>query len=266
MDSLFLSEKVRVFAHRGDSMFFPENTMPAFKSAADLGVDCIETDIHLTKDGTCVIWHDDTLERTGGKPERICDLTLKDLRKVDAGYMFSPDGGKTFPFRDRGISVTTLDELLEELPEMKFNIDLKDRSRKLTEEFARVIKKHKAGNRVLGASFHIENLLGIRKLIPSMTTSFSPKEVLTVIFLDKTRLLKFRKNFPAEAFQVPEYSGRIKVISRRTVSLLHRKGIAVHVWTVNDKEDMKRLFSMGVDGIFTDNPRLLINTVREMKL
>ncbi len=266
MDSLFLSEKVRVFAHRGDSMYFPENTMPAFKSAADLGVDCIETDIHLTKDGVCVIWHDDTLERTGGKPDRICALTLEDLKKVDAGYMFSPDGGKTFPFRGRGISVITLDELLEELPEMKFNIDLKDRSRKLTEEFARVIKRHKAENRVLGASFHLENLLGIRKLIPRMTTSFAPEEAKTVVLLGKTGLLRFRKNFPAEAFQVPEYSGRLKVVSRRIVSALHRKGIAVHVWTVNSRRDMERLFSLGVDGIFTDNPRLLINTVREMKL
>ncbi len=263
MEHPFFKQKVVVFAHRGDSQYFPENTLPAFKSAAELKVDCIETDVHLTLDGTCVVWHDDTLENLTGDTSKICAHTLKELTALDAGKLFSPDRGATFPFRNRGIRIATLEEVLEALPEMRFNIDLKDNSTKLVKEFVRVVTKHNAVNRILGASFHHGNLLLLRKLLPEMVTSFSEKEAFRIVISQKTGLLPFKRHYQAAALQVPEYSGKIHVVTRRLLRTLHRRGILLHVWTVNDRDTMKRLLDMGVDGIFTDNPRLLIHTIQE---
>ncbi len=253
-----------IFAHRGDSGNYPENTMPAFKSAAEMGVDCIETDVHLTIDGKCVVWHDDTVELTPGKAERICSLSWNKFKEFDAGAVYK-DGNGSFPFRGKGITPVLLEELLEALPEMKFNIDLKDRSKKLVREFVRIIKDKKASGRILGASFHNENLLNLRETLPELPTSFSEKEARKIVILHKTGLLRFVRKFPAEAFQVPEKSGKTRIVTEGIINILHQRGIPVHVWTVNEEEEMVRLIKMGVDGIFTDRPRLLIKTIRGMK-
>ncbi len=265
MEYLFFNGTPRVFAHRGDSLNFPENTMPAFKSAAELGVDCIETDVHITRDGRCILWHDDTIELAPGKKERICSKGWDDLKKVDAGAAFTQDNGKSYPFRGKGLSPVLLEELLESLPGTRFNIDLKDRSDKLVKEFSRIIKEYKAADRVLGGSFHYENLRKLRELLPEIPTSFSEQEARRVVTLQKLGLLHFARKLSGQAFQVPEKSGRIKVVTKGLLKELHRRGIPVHVWTVNDEEDMRRLFKMGVDGIFTDNPRLLIKTIEGME-
>ena len=262
MNHPFFHDKVQIFAHRGNSRYFPENTIPAFTSAADLKVDCMETDIHLTIDGTCVIWHDDTLENLTGDQARICSKTLKELKSLDAGRNFSPDNGKTFPFRNTGIKMATLEEVLETLPKMKFNIDLKDNNRKLVREFVRIVRKHKAEGRILGASFHHENILQLRELIPELVTSFSEKEARGIVVSQKTGFLRFKKNFPAEALQVPEYLKGLKIVTPGLLKTLHAHNIFIHVWTVNNSTDMKRLFTMGVDGIFTDDPLLLIQTMK----
>ena len=264
MNNSFFPNDPLIFAHRGDSGNFPENTMPAFKSAAEMGVDCIETDVHLTIDGKCIVWHDDAVELVPGKKERICSLPWDKLKEFDAGAAFTDKNG-SFPFRGKGISLVPLEELLEALPETKFNIDLKDRSKKLVKEFVRIIKDHKALNRILGASFHKENLLNLREALPELPTSFSEDEARKIVVLHKAGLLRFVRNFPAEAFQVPEKSGKIRVVTEGIIKVLHRKGISVHVWTVNEEEEMLRLLKMGVDGIFTDKPRILINTIRGMK-
>lgn len=115
----------RILAHRGDSARFPENTLPAFLSAAELGVDVIETDVHLTSDGQIIIWHDDTLDRETDGSGPVEDHTLKELLTLDAGYHFSTDGGQTFPFRGTGIHMLTFEDALQALPHMRFNVDLK---------------------------------------------------------------------------------------------------------------------------------------------
>ena len=121
----FLSPLPRVVAHRGDSHNFPENTMPAFLSAVNMGIDVVETDVHLTKDGEIVIWHDPTLERNTDGKGVIEEHTLSELRVYDAGYTFTKDSGRTYPFRGQGIHISTLEEVLEACPGQRFNIDLK---------------------------------------------------------------------------------------------------------------------------------------------
>jgi len=264
MEHKYFSKTLKVVAHRGDSAFFPENTLPAFKSAAELGVDCIETDVHLTSDGVCVIWHDDTFERLTGKKGLVSDKSYKELLTMDAGRMFTMDNGKTFPFRGKGITIATLDEALKAIPDMRFNVDLKDNNLELVKEFAKIVRENNAENRVLGASFHDTILKKIRIIIPEITSSFSKKEMLKIVILNKLGILGFQGKFKADAAQIPEYQGKIKVLTKSLIRILHKKGVKVHIWTVNNKKDMIRLFNMGVDTVMTDNPRLLIETVREM--
>ena len=265
MEHPFFNKPLRIVAHRGDSANFPENTLPAFKSAAELGVDCIETDVHLTRDGVCVIWHDDTLERVTADDGLVSDKTYKELMSVDAGTRFTMDEGKTFPFRGKGVTVATLDEVLKGNPYMRFNVDLKDDNIELIKEFAKVVRKNNAQDRVLGASFHHRIIKILRKIIPEIASSFSETEMRKIVILNKIGMLKFHGNFNADAAQVPEYDNKTKIITKSFIKNLHKKGVKVHVWTVNKKSEMLRFYNMGVDAIITDNPRLLLETMNEIE-
>ena len=265
MKHKYFDKPLKIVAHRGDSAFFPENTLPAFRNALDIGVDCIETDIHLTSDGVCVIWHDDTLERLTGSNGLVSDKSYKELMAMDAGRMFTRDEGKTYPFRNKGVTIATLDETLKAIPDMRFNIDLKDNNPELVKEFASIIRCNNAQDRVLGASFHDAIIKKLRLEIPEIVSSFAHDEMKKIIILNKLGLLGFYKSFPADAAQIPEYYGKLKVLTKSLLKIFHKNGVKVHIWTVNKKEDMIRLFNMGVDTIMTDNPRLLLKTVEELK-
>ncbi len=260
----FLDPLPRVVAHRGDSANFPENTLPAFLSAVQLGIDIIETDVHLTKDKQLVIWHDPTLERNTDGTGTLESHTLSELKMLDAGYTFTPDNGKTFPFRGKGVKLCTLDEALKACPEERFNIDLKSKEPEIVAEFIKVIRENKAENRVCGASFHLENLKKLRKNAPDILTSITTLEVIPkVLFTSFYSNSAFKRKI---IFQVPEKQGCIKVISKSLIDKMHKKGAVIMVWTINDEEDMRRLFSLGVDTIMTDNPRLLIKVAEDMGL
>ena len=258
----FFSKRTVVLAHRGDSKRFPENTMPAFISAWEMGVDVIETDIHLSADGRVIIWHDPDLSRITGLRGKIEDFTWDELSKVDAGANFSRDGGRTFPFRGKGIKMVLFREVLRELPEARFNVDLKDENPDLVDKFASILEEEKAVNRVIGASFHHKILKLLRKRLPSLITSFSSKEVKIILLQKILRLLRFRRKYPGQVLQVPERSGKLAVVDPLLLKTVHKAGLKVQVWTVNEAPDMKRLLSMGIDGIFTDDPLLLL---REFK-
>ncbi len=117
-----------VIAHRGGAELFPENTLFAFQQVSDLGVDVIELDVRSTSDGTLVVIHDASVERTTGGSGQVSEMTLEQLKKLNAGYRFTPDGGKTFPHRQSGIMVLTLLEVFTALPKIKFNIEPKQQT------------------------------------------------------------------------------------------------------------------------------------------
>ena len=261
----FLEPMPRVIAHRGDSRNYPENTLPAFESAVRMGIDVVETDIHLTKDGVLVIWHDPTLERNTDGSGRIEDHTLEELRRFDAGYTFTQDGGKTFPFRGKGVRICTLAEALEHCPEQRFNIDLKTKCPEIVDEFIKVIREHDAVDRVVGASFHLSNLKRLRRLAPDFLTSITTAEVVPLLFRQKTHTLP--KAFKRKIiFQIPMAAGPVKVVTPAFVKAMHQRGAVVMVWTINDEETMRRLFEMGVDSVMTDDPALVIKVADEMNI
>lgn len=265
MYSSFLSPMPRVVAHRGDSAFYPENTLEAFKSAAALGIDVIETDVHLTKDGEIVIWHDPTLERNTDGNGTIESHTLKELRKYDAGYNFTKDGGRTFPFRGTGVKLITLSEALEACPDERFNIDLKSQEPEIVDRFISVIREHDAENRICAASFHLENLRKLRQKAPDILTSITTLEVIPLLLKEKLHMLpaSFSRKI---IFQVPVRQYGITVVNKRFVEEMHKRDAVVMVWTINEESEMRRLFSIGVDTVMTDNPRLLIKVAEDMKI
>ena len=261
----FLSPMPRVVAHRGDSINYPENTLPAFLSAVKMGIDVIETDVHLTRDGELVIWHDPTLERNTDGEGTLESHTLAELRKLDAGYTFTKDGGKTFPFRGKGVRICTLSEALEACPEQRFNIDLKSQEKEIVDVFIRVIREHHAEKRVCGASFHLNNLKALRAKAPDILTSITTLEVIPLLLRQKLRILpgSFDRKI---IFQIPMAQWGIKVITPDFVKQMKKRGCVIMVWTINDEPTMRRLFEIGVDSVMTDDPATVIKVAEEMKI
>ena len=254
-----------VLAHRGDSARFPENTMPAFSSAVEMKVDVIETDVHLTADGQVVIWHDDTLKRMSGDSREISLLNWEDIKKINAGSLFTTDKGNTYPFKDKNIRPVLLKELLVHFPNMRFNVDLKDNTLLLVEEYSKILKELNCINRVVTASFHKNALLHFRKLLPGAITSCTSLEVIKLLLLYRSGILTIPFPYKKKILQVPEYRGKIKILSARFIDYLHKRGFKVQVWTVNSSSEMERFLDMGVDGIFTDKPALLIEIMEERR-
>jgi glycerophosphoryl diester phosphodiesterase len=249
-----------VFAHRGASGSLPENTMPAFEEAVRLGATYLETDVQITKDGVLVLAHDPHLGRAGDERE-IKDLTFSELMEIDAGAVFTTDGGKTHPFRGKGFRVPTLEEFLKKFKDRRFNIEVKDGTPASARLVLLMLKKYDAEDRVLLASERPGALPVIRKEAPHIPTSASRAEV--VDFLWRSALLPgSMPEVPFDALQIPEKQKFIPVVNARLLSAARRLGVGVHVWTINDKADMERLFKRGIDGIFTDFPAIGIEAAR----
>lgn len=247
-----------IMAHRGDSHNTPENTMLALEAAASIGVDVLESDVHLTKDDEVVLFHDEDLQRTTGKAGTIRSFTLDELRDIDFGYTFTPDGGTTFPFRGKGHSIVTLQEAFERFPDSIFNLDIKDTFPSAPMELARLISQTGRSESVIISSFHNMQIERFRELMPKVPTSAHPGEVTKFVFNTKLGIPRIRSgDIHYKSFAVPMKSGPLKVVTKKFVRKAHELNIAVHVWTINDQPTMDFLLDLSVDGIFTDNPRLL---------
>lgn len=250
-------QKPLVIAHRGGAGLWPENTLHAFEQALALGVDVIEMDIRSTKDNVLVVLHDKSVERTTDGQGRVGEMTLAELKKLDAAYRWSPDGGKSFPLRGKGITVPTLKEVLAALPLMRFNIEPKQGAPELAVPLCQLIRESKMSDKVVVGAFGSNVLEEFRQACPEVATSASASEVSTFLALHKTGLAKSFS--PAmKALQVPEYAAGMHVLSRDFVAAAHERKLEVHAFTVNETEDMRRLLGIGLDGIMTDYPDRLL--------
>lgn len=254
----------RLFAHRGASARAPENTLESFRLAREQGAPYLELDVHLSADGELVVIHDSSVSRTTGRRGRVENMTLAELRKLDAGYKFTMDHGRTFPYRGKGLKIPTLDEVLETFPEMRITIELKPTRAGVAEKLAEKLRLHHAEERVIVASSEHELLGRFREVAPRVATSFSKDEVKD--FLARLRgggMDGYRP--PGMAFQVPEYKGLRRVVSKPVIDAVHRLGVEIHVWTVNEPVHIARLLDWGVDGIMTDDPGRAIANVTALR-
>jgi glycerophosphoryl diester phosphodiesterase len=246
-----------VIAHRGGAALWPENTLHAFEQAAALGADVIETDVRLTADGALVLVHDETVARTTDGAGRVSDLTLAEIRRLDAGHRFTPDGGRTFPFRGRGLNVPTLEEAFALPGPLRFNVEPKDDSPRLVSSLCAAVRERRMAERVVVAAFRHSTLEQFRRECPEVATSASASEASHFLALYKAGLAASYSP-PMQALQVPEYAGALHVLTREFVEAAHARNLHVHAWTVNSPEDMRRLLDLGVDGVMTDYPDRLL--------
>jgi glycerophosphoryl diester phosphodiesterase len=251
-----------VIAHRGGAGLWPENTLYAFEQAAALGADVIETDVRLTKDGALVLFHDDSVARTTDGAGRVADLTLAELKRLDAGHRFTPDEGRTFPHRGRGLTVPTLAEAFNISAGLRFNIEPKADDPALVTALCRAVREHAMAERVVVAAFRHATLEQFRRECPEVATSASASEASAFLARYKAGLAASYSP-PMQALQVPEYAAGMQVLTRDFVNAAHERKLHVHAWTVNSAEDMRRLLDAGVDGIMTDYPDRLLALLKE---
>jgi glycerophosphoryl diester phosphodiesterase len=240
-------------AHRGGAIGAPENTLPAYGHAFELGYRYLETDVHVTHDGVLVAFHDARLERVTDRGGAIAELSLDEIEAADAGAAFTPDGGRTFPFRGRDVRVPRLEELLVRWPDARWNIDPK--SDACVAPLARLLDRLDAWPRVCIGSFSDARLRAIRSLGAGRAcTSMGPRATAWARLLAATGTTA---RLGADCLQVPLRHGRVPIVTPRVVRAAHRRGLHVHVWTINDEPAMQRLLDLGVDGIMTDRLELL---------
>ena len=242
-----------IIAHRGGKGLAPENTLEAMRMGIEAGAHVIEFDLRATRDLDLVAMHDETVDRTTDGTGAVRDLTLAQVQALDAGYRFSPDGGLTFPFRGKGIRVPTLQEILVAFPDQRLLVDLKETDREVVARAAEVIADHGAARRMFLTSFHDVTNRAWREMVPEAARGTGERATLIFYFFHRSRLMPFYRPH-ADAFQVPEFSGRIRVLTPGFVRDAHAKNMRVHVWTIDDPAEMRRFLAMGVDGIITGYP------------
>lgn len=256
----YFGEGFLPFAHRGGSKRWPENTLFAFENAYQLGFRWIETDVHLTKDGRIVVHHDETLERCSDGRGRVDEHTLEELQRFDAGYQFTADGTR-FPYRGQGITIPHLEEAFALHEDLHLNLEMKGRDPRIADALWDFIEAHGVHDRVLVASAHDPLTDRFRELADDrVVTSPGVRGILQFWLAVRSRTHRFLK-VPFHALQVPPFHERLRVVDERFVAAAHHHGLKVHVWTIDDPLEMRRLHKLGVDGIMTDRPEVLLDTL-----
>jgi glycerophosphoryl diester phosphodiesterase len=227
------------FAHRGGGLENPENTMRAFQHAIDLGFRHLETDAHLTADGKVVAFHDPVLDRLTDGTGAVANLAWETVAEARIG----------------GEPLVLLADLLERFPDAKVNIDPKHDA--VVEPLARLLLDLDAVDRVGIGSFSARRLARMRALCgPTLVTSVGPHQIARMRYLPWGP-------WAATCVQVPETWWRLRIVDRRFIRACHRRGLHVHVWTVDDADAMHRLLDAGVDGLMTDRPVVLKQVLQD---
>ena len=247
-----------VYAHRGAAAERPENTLVSFQRALELGADALETDVHLTADRAVVAIHDEDGARVAGVRRAIAASSLAEVKAWDAGYVFV-DGRGERPFVGQGHRISTLDEILGELPKVRVNVDLKANAPELVERFLEIVRRHDAEQRVVAASFRRGPLRRLRAAGWRGESSLARMEFVATWLVP--RALQ-RKQPPGARAQIPTRAGPFSIATRRFVEKLHALGLKVDYWTINEPDEAKRLVELGADGIMTDDPARIVPAVR----
>jgi glycerophosphoryl diester phosphodiesterase len=241
--------------HRGSSGEAPENTLPAFARALEQGAAILETDVHATRDGVVVVYHDERVDRTTDGAGAIAELSFAELRALDAGHRFSPDGGRTHPYRARGLRIATFEEALEAFPGARFNVELKRDDPALVEGTIRAVAEAERAERTLLTASHDGAMARLRRRLAetglAAAVGASAGDVVRFV-----RAATSGTAPPPEpmALQIPTTFAGQPLVTRELVAFAHAHDVQVHVWTVNDEAEMHRLLDLGVDGIVSDFP------------
>jgi glycerophosphoryl diester phosphodiesterase len=233
--TFFDSPHPLVFAHRGGMALGPENRMPTFEAGMNAGADGLELDVHLSADGHVVVHHDKTLERTTRGAGRVSAQTAAALAEL---------------------GVPALRDVLRRFSDARIIIEMKDDTSALGEAVAREVRDEHAVARVCAAGFCARAVNAARRALPDMASSAHLEEVRRA--LRRTWVCWPLRSCTWGGYQVPEYAGRLRVVSPRFVRYAHLAGLKVQVWTVDEEDDMWRLLDMGVDALISNQPQLAV--------
>lgn len=243
-----------LFGHRGAPRERPENTIPSFERALELGADVIETDVHVTADGHFVLSHDASGTRMTGTPKAIREATLAEVSRWDAGWGYVAGDGSR-PFAASGYRIPSLEEVLVSFPEVFFNVDVKERDLCVVAPLLSLLRRCGAEQRVRLASFHTRILAAVRARGYAGETSLSQAEVLLLFALPAPIFRRLPGT--GSAAQIPERTRSRNLGRREVVKRCHRAELRVDFWTVNDPDRGAELLALGADGLITDDPASL---------
>lgn len=249
--SMWYTNAPLIIAHRGASMFAPENTVAAFQLAAALGADAIEVDAKLSSDGHVIIHHDATLDRTTNGTGRIAKHSLSELKCLDAGSHFN----STYA----GEKIPSLREVFELFGDkLLINVEMTNYEHPfngLPQKIVQLIREYNLEGRVLLSSFNLIALYKARRIAP---------EIMMGLLVGKHESKMMRRFLhsiaPHDAFHPQN-----EILDNACILDMHARGRLIFVWTVNDEERLRELFQQGVDGVFTDNPGLARQCLAEVK-
>lgn len=246
-------------AHAGAQGHAPDNTLEAMEIAVEQGAHVLEMDLQLTADDVLVLIHDGTVDRTTDGTGRVRDMTLEEVKELDAGHTWEDDRGET-PHRGEGIEIPTLEEVFEAFPEEWMLLEMKtDSGQEIVRALVDLIHEHDRGDRTIVASFDLDYLVEFRDLMPDVPTNMPEAEGRTFHVLHMTGAYRWWTP-PAQFLQSPiDYEDflifdEVRVVTPALVRASEHRGIDVHVWTVNEPAEMHWLLNLGVHGILTDHP------------
>jgi glycerophosphoryl diester phosphodiesterase len=262
LNPYFAPTEFKVIAHRGGRGLGPENTLTVFRLSLAAGADVLEMDVRTTADEHLVVLHDATVDRTTDGHGAVNMISLAQLKKLDAGYHWTADAGRSFPYRNRGITVPTLPEVLATVADTPLIMELKEDGPTISQLLCSELRTNNRTASVLVASALAGALERFRSACPGVATSAGPADAMRFYLLNRIGLTALYS--PKEqALLVPKtFKGR-EVASDKFVEAAHGRNLNVTVWTVNADEDMRRLIAAGVDGIITDYPDRLADIVEE---
>lgn len=243
-----------VIGHRGSAGSRPENTLLSFEQALADGAHILESDIHLSRDGIPILLHDPMLDRTTDGRGEASRLDLADLKRLDAGYHFEDESGER-PYRSRGIRIATLEEAFSTFPEARFNLEIKSADPRATAATLDLVARYDRAERTLLTAGEdpvmriLREALGRHAVVPAVSACLG--EIVAAI---QSALTGDPMPEGVMALQIPPVFAERPLVTRELVEHAHGHGVAVHVWTINDLEEIGALLELGVDGIVTDHP------------
>ncbi|MGB9112543.1 MAG: glycerophosphodiester phosphodiesterase [Acidimicrobiales bacterium] len=276
MANPWLERRVVAYAHQGGEFEAPSSTLYAIERAIGIGATGIELDVHATKDGELVVCHDPTVDRTTDGNGAIATMTLDDLRRLDNAHWFVPGKAAVhglprddYPFRgrapaDRRYGVATLAEVLEVSGKCALNLDIKQTAPKVApyeEALAAILTNFERPDLVIVASFHDAATARFRQLAPEIGTSPGQNEVMAFV----QSVVRGEDPDPIiarhAAIQVPPRAMGVELVTEAFIACAHELGIAVHVWTIDEPREIRRLCRLGVDAVMSDRPSTLVETL-----
>lgn len=252
-----------VIPHGGGDALFPEDTLYAYEHSIAMGGDVVDADVQMTADAIPIAFHDATLERTTNGTGKVANKAYSELASLDAGFNFAQDG--TYPFRGLGIRIPTIESLLEKFPHTLITLDLKDLRTAAVQPLCVLLEElHRTRDVYIGVDT-AEQVGLFRKLCPDVHTSGTDAERRA---MRAARAAQDRTFVTTQLVSQPEFVGSdgTRRITPDYLAFSHSKDIAVLTWVVDNPVDMEDLIKMGVDGIYTRRPDVMVKLLKTLGL